>query len=136
MAAVHGPVDDYPEFLEKKVNGFFDRLGQDPVWRRNWFIHSDNTLHQPDRPNEDVPIITDDEVGEKLFVRSERQTLRALEVSGWILFTIRVQQTPLKNLIDARHEDFSNWIHNAPESFHRHKALRREQTGEILKALG
>ena len=136
MAAVHGPVDDYPEFLEKKVNGFFDRLGQDPVWRRNWFIHSDNTLHQPDRPNEDEPIITDDEVGEKLFIRSERQTLRALEVSGWILFTIRVQQTPLKNLIGARHEDFSNWIQNAPESFHRHKALRREQVEEILKALG
>ncbi len=135
MVAVHGPVDDYPEFLEKKVEGFFDRLGQDPVWRRNWFIHSDSTLHQPDRPNEDEPIITSDEIGKKLFVRSERQTLRALEVSGWILFTIRVQQTPLKSLIDGRHEDFSNWIHNAPESFHRHKALRREQTGEILKAL-
>ena len=87
MAAVHGPVDDYPEFLERKVGGFFDRLGQDPVWRRNWFIHSDSTLHQPDRPNEDEPIITSHEIGEKLFVRSERQTLRALEVSGWILFT-------------------------------------------------
>ena len=76
-----------------------------------------------------------DEIGEKLFVRSERQTLRALEVSGWILFTIRVQQTPLKNLIDARREDFINWIHHAPESFHRHKALRREQVKEIQKAL-
>ena len=101
MAAVHGPVDDYPEFLEKKVNGFFDRLGRDPVWRRNWFIHSDNTLHQPDRPK-DEHIITSDSIGEKLFVRSERQTLRALEVSGWILFTIRVQQTPLQDLIDER----------------------------------
>ena len=136
MAAVHGPVDDYPEFLEKKVNGFFDRLGQDPVWRRNWFIHSDNTLHQPDRPKEDEPIITNDEIGEKLFVRSERQTLRALEVSGWILFTIRVQQTPLNDLINERREDFTNWIQNAPESFHRHKALQREQVEEILKALG
>ena len=135
IAAVHGPVDDYPEFLEKKVEGFFDRLGQDPVWRRNWFIHSDNTLHQPDRSKEDEPIIASDEIGEKLFVRSERQTLRALEVSGWILFTIRVQQTPLKNLIDDRREDFINWIYNAPESFHRHKALRREQVSEIRKAL-
>ena len=135
MAAVHGPVDDYQEFLEKKVEGFFDRLGQDPVWRRNWFIHSDNTLHQPERSKEDEPIITSDAIGEKLFVRSERQTLRALEVSGWILFTIRVQQTPLKNLIDGRREDFINWIYNAPESFHRHKALRREQVIEIRKAL-
>ena len=136
MAAVHGPVDDYPEFLEKKVDGFFDRLSQDPVWRRNWFIHSDSTLHQPDRPKEDEPIITSDAIGEKLFVRSERQTLRALEIPGWILFTIRVQQTPLQDLIDERREDFTNWILNAPESFHRHKALRREQVEEILKALG
>ncbi len=135
MTAVHGPVDDYPEFLEKKVEGFFDRLGQEPVWRRNWFIHSDSTLHQPDRSKEDEPIITSDAIGQKLFVRSERQTLRALEVAGWILFTIRVQQTPLKNLIDARREDFINWIHHAPESFHRHKALRREQVKEIQKAL-
>jgi len=135
MAAVHGPVDDYPEFLEKKVDGFFDRLGQDPVWRRNWFIHSDSTLHQPDRPQKGDPIITSNAIGEKLFVRSERQTLRALEIPGWILFTIRVQQTPLQDLIDERREDFTNWIQNAPESFHRHKALRREQVEEILKAL-
>ena len=135
MAAVHGPVDDYPEFLEKKVSGFFDRLGQDPVWRRNWFIHSDNTLHQPDRSKEDEPIITSNSIGEELFIRSERQTLRALGVSGWILFTIRVQQTPLNDLINERREDFTNWIQNAPESFHRHKALQREQVEEILKAL-
>ncbi len=136
MAAVHGPVDDYTEFLEKKVDGFFGRLGHEPVWRRNWFIHSDNALHQPDRPPRDDPVITSSAVGEKLFVRSERQTLRALEIPGWILFTIRVQQTPLKDLIDSRREDFTNWIQNAPESFHRHKALQREQVIEILKALG
>jgi len=135
MAAVHGPVDDYPEFLEKKVEGFFDRLGQDPVWRRNWFIHSDSTLHQPDRPEKGDPLIASDEIGEKLFVRSERQTLRALEIPGWILFTIRVQQTPLKNLIDTRKEDFTNWIHNAPESHHQHKALSKEQVEQIHKFL-
>ena len=135
MAAVHGPVDDYPEFLDKKVDGFFGRLGHEPVWRRNWFIHSDNTLHQPDRPPRDDPVITSSAVGEKLFVRSERQTLRALEIPGWILFTIRVQQTPLKDLIDSRREDFTNWIQNAPDSLHRHKALQREQVIEILKAL-
>ncbi|MAT03016.1 MAG: hypothetical protein CL421_08290 [Acidimicrobiaceae bacterium] len=136
MAAVHGPVDDYPEFLEKKVEGFFDRLSHDPVWRRNWFIHSDDNLYQPGQPKEDDPVITSDLIGQKLFVRSERQTLRALEIPGWILFTIRVQQTPLEDLIDSRREDFTSWIHNAPESFHRHKALRKEQVGEILKALG
>ena len=135
MSAVHGPVDDYPEYLEKKVNGFFDRLGHEPVWRRNWFIHSDNTFHQPDRPKDAGPIISFDAVGENLFVRSERQTLRTLDIPGWILFTIRVQQTNLQNLIKARREDFTNWIKNAPESFHHHKALQRKQVEEILKAL-
>lgn len=135
MSMVHGPVDNYPEFLDKKVEMFFDRLGKEPVWRRNWFIHSDSTLHQPDRPEKGEPIITRDAIGEKLFVRSERQTLRALEISGWILFTIRVQQTPLQDLIDERQQDFTNWIHNAPESFHLHKALRKEQVSEIKKAL-
>ncbi len=136
MTAVHGPVEDYPEFLEKKVDGFFDRIGQDPVWRRNWFIHSDSRLHQPNRSTEGDPVIASGEIGEKLFVRSERQTLRALHVSGWILFTIRVQQTPLKNLIGARREDFNNWIYNASESHHRHKALRKEQLEEIRSFLG
>jgi len=34
------------------------------------------------------------EVPERLWLRSERQTLRALPESGSVLFTIRVQQTP------------------------------------------
>ena len=135
MAAVHGPVDGYPEHLEMKVDGFFDRLGQDPVWRRNWFIHPDNSLHQPDRPEGGDPIITSNEIGEQLFVRSERQTLRALELPGWILFTIRVQQTPLKNLIDARGDDFAEWVREAPESHHRQKGLQSEQVTEILNAI-
>ena len=73
MAAVHGPVDDYPEFMEKTVDGILSRLGSDPVWRRIYFIHSDNTLHQPNRPAKGDPVITSSAVGEKLFVRSERQ---------------------------------------------------------------
>ena len=135
MAAVHGPVEGYKEVLEKKVTAFFDRLGPDPVWRRNWFVHPDDSLHQPDRPVGGDPIIPSSDVGEKLFVRSERQTLRALDLPSWILFTIRVQQTPLKNLIDARGNELTNWLKEAPESHHRQKGLQAEQVSEILDAI-
>ena len=135
MTAVHGPVEGYEEILEKKVTAFFDRLGPDPVWRRNWFIHPDDSLYQPDRPAGGDPIIQRADVGEKLFVRSERQTLRALELPDWILFTIRVQQTPLKNLIHTRRDEFTNWLREAPESHHRQKGLQAEQVSEILSAI-
>ena len=135
MAAVHGPVEGYEEVLEKKVTAFFDRLGPEPVWRRNWFVHPDDSLYQPDRPVRGDPIIPSSDVREKLFVRSERQTLRALDLPGWILFTIRVQQTPLKNLIDTRSDEFTNWLKEAPESHHRQKGLKSEQVSEILSAV-
>ncbi len=135
MAAVHGPVEGYKEVLEKKVTAFFDRLGPEPAWRRNWFVHPDNSLYQPDQPTGGDPVIASSDIGEKLFVRSERQTLRALDLPGWILFTIRVQQTPLKNLIDTRRDELTNWLREAPESHHRQKGLQAEQVSEILNAI-
>jgi len=135
MSSVHSPVEGYQELLERKVTAFFDRLGPDPVWRRNWFVHPDDSLYQPDRPVDGDPIIPSSEIGEKLFVRSERQTLRALELPDWILFTIRVQQTPLKNLINTRRDEFIEWLREAPESHHRQKGLQAEQVAEILDAI-
>ena len=135
MTDVHGPVDGYRELLDRKVNAFFDRLGPDPVWRRNWFVHPDDNLYQPERPIGGDPIIPSADVRKKLFVRSERQTLRALDLPGWILFTIRVQQTPLKNLIDTRRDELTNWLREAPKSHHRQKGLQAEQVSEILNAI-
>ena len=87
------------------------------------------------RPLNGDPIIEFSEIGEKLFVRSERQTLQLLEIPGWILFTIRVQRTPLENLLLTRKKEFQKWIFEAPESHHDHKGLVIEQVAEIQKAL-
>ena len=135
MASIHGPVEGYETHLSKKVDNFFDRLGNEIVWRRNWFIHPDNSLYQPKPPTSGDPIIGSAEIGEKLFVRSERQTLQLLETPNWMLFTIRVQRAPLKNLLHKRKEEFQNWIFEAPESHHDHKGLVSEQVREIQKAL-
>ena len=135
MSQVHGPVDDYAQLLDSKVENFFDRIGEVPVWRRNWFIHADNSLHQPVRSKRKNPIIPSDKVDTRLHVRSERQTLRRLNIQDWILFTIRVQQSQLGRMIDQRKEEFTKWIDNAPISHHRHKAIEQEQLHEIKKFL-
>ena len=134
MMGVHTPVDGYSQYLEKKVDIFFNRFGNEPVWRRNWFIHSDNSLHQPSRLEEE-PLVESSKVYDDLYVRSERQTLRALGDAAWILFTIRVQRAPLRYLIQQRHGDFLNWLCDAPPSHHRHKALQSAQIAEIISAI-
>ena len=135
LGNIHGPVEGYEVHLSQKVNNFFDRLGHEPVWRRNWFIHPDNNLYQPKRPLNGDPIIGFGEIGKELFVRSERQTLQLLDLPGWILFTIRVQRTSLRDLLTRRKEEFHTWILEGPDSHHDHKGLAVTQVEEIRKAL-
>ena len=92
--AIHGPVPGYDVDLAEKVDRFLDRLRPGViVARRNWSVHDDDALFAPDPPRHPVPVPAD-EVGERLWLRSERQTLRRLPQSGAVLFTIRVQQAP------------------------------------------
>lgn len=93
-SAIHGPVPHYQSELADKVDRFLDRLRPDViVARRNWSVHGDDALHAPDPPV-DPPPVPSEAVGESLWLRSERQTLRRLPASGAVLFTIRVQQAP------------------------------------------
>tara|TARA_B100000959_G_C14955839_1_gene613674 strand:+ start:1207 stop:2013 length:807 start_codon:yes stop_codon:yes gene_type:complete len=135
MSDVHGPVKGYSEFLRKKVNSLMDRLSTTPVWRRNWFIHPDPSLYQPDRPENGDPIIKSHLVLDELYLRSERQTLRSLSTSGWILFTIRVQQVPLRKLVEARKEDLVKWLATVSSDGILQKGIQLEQKEEILLSL-
>ena len=91
VAAIHGPVPRYAEELRHRVDRFLDRLSPDrPVWRRNWTIHASDELHAP------RPVLTGGPVApEEHWLRSERQVLAALPLSGGTLFTIRTDQVPL-----------------------------------------
>lgn len=79
VTALHAPVPSYDDELASRVERFMDRLAPDrPVWRRNWFVHDTPVLHLPgplpERPRPEVP--------GGLWLRSERQALRRLAVSG------------------------------------------------------
>lgn len=91
---IHGPVPGYAAQLARPTNGLFDRLRPDrSFWRLNWTLLDDPTLHQPSSarrsPHGDLA---------DWYFRVERQTLRALPMSGTVVFTIRTYVTSASTL--------------------------------------
>ncbi|MEM7652066.1 MAG: DUF3445 domain-containing protein [Pseudomonadota bacterium] len=108
MGAIHEPVAGYAERLENPVDKFFSMLAEDrPVWRLNWGLLDDSALFQPSghERTEVNRAITDDNAGDEIWLRIERQTLRRMPplregLPGNILFGIRIHQAPLGTLVN------------------------------------
>jgi dimethylamine monooxygenase subunit A len=97
---IHGPVPHYDEELAAPVDRVLDRLGGRIVERRNWSVLDDPELFQP----HEAPSIPADVDPATLWLRSERQTLRRLPVTGAIVFTIRTYQWPLSEVRAEREQ--------------------------------
>lgn len=98
---IHRPVPIYDVELSRPTNAFFERLKSDrSFWRLNWTLIDSPALHQPTSarrsPHGDLA---------DWFFRVERQTLRRLESSGAIVFTIRNYVASAKELCET-HEEF------------------------------
>jgi hypothetical protein len=106
LAEIHAPVPLYAEKLARPVDRFFDKLTvAKPVFRVNWSIKDDPTLFQPLRYTAPSgPPITLETAGTKVYLRTERQTLRRFPVSDAILFTIRTHVHPLEDCILTKEE--------------------------------
>lgn len=132
---VHGPVSGYEAKLARRVDSLFDRLTSNPVWRRNWFIHADGALFQPEAPAV-APVVPAAATGSGLFLRSERQTLRTV-LPGWILFTIRVQQAPLGAFMaDAeRSGALAGWVAAVSQADAERRGVSVAQREELRRAL-
>lgn len=137
MAAVHGPVEGYDPALTSRVDHLFDRLGDRIVWRRNWFLHPDPSLFQPDRPVEGDPVVPAERCLHDLHLRSERQTLRRLPDTGWILFTIRIQQDPLARFVadPGRRAALLRYLDEAPPDQVAHRGVGGDQLPELRRML-
>lgn len=134
LGAVHAPVAGYSPKLDHRVTALIDRLGDRIVRRRNWFVHPDRALYQPDRPAHGDPVIAADRVWADLWLRSERQTLRRLRRSDWALFTIRVQQAPLGELFARREHDLLDFLRHADPADAGHRGLGPAQADQVLAA--
>ena len=129
-------MNGYDPRITRKVDQLFDQLTERPVWRRNWFLMTDPTLHQPDRPETET-IIGADAAMSDLYIRSERQTLRRV-IDDWIVFTIRIQQQPLGHMLttDDRRGCFHQWVQGVSDDFGARRHLTPPQRAELLVALG
>jgi hypothetical protein len=103
LAGIHQSVPGYAEALGQPTETFFDRLRPErPVWRLNWTLIDHPALHQPD-PATRIPGPPTDRTapGERpgLWLRVERQTLRRLEHTDAVIFTIRTYVSALEDHI-------------------------------------
>ncbi len=132
LTEVHGPVEGYDPALRHRITNLLDRLGTQTVRRRNWFVHPDGALFQPTRPDLE-PVIPAARCRDELFVRSERQTLRVLPRSEWIVFTIRIQQATLGEFMSSaeRASTFVAFLAEADAADIRHRGISGEQANEL-----
>jgi hypothetical protein len=125
LAAIHAPVPGYAEALERPVDRFFGRLAAErPVWRLNWSLFDDPTPFQPaDRPLKAA--IDAATAGERLFLRVERQTLRRVQRTGAVVFTIRTHVTRLDRAIATRASaaELAALVRALPEATRRYKQI-------------
>lgn len=142
LTAVHGPVVGYAEQLAPKVDRLLDRLDGDRiVWRRNWFIHPDPALFQPDRPTGAEPVIDAAHCLDDLYLRSERQTLRRVDDPSpaggrYVLFTIRIQHCPLAELaVGDRKVALIRFLDQASDELVAHHGVSSSQQAELMAAL-
>lgn len=97
LDAIHEPVPGYGA-IAGPVAAAHDRLTPDrPMWRLNWTLLADPALFQ--QPGARAPLPYPGLDG--LTLRVERQTLRRLEHSGAVLFTIRTHLAGLRDVVAA-----------------------------------
>lgn len=145
LDTVHAPVTGYGDRLASRVDNLLDRLGTRIVWRRNWFIHPDAALFQPDRPTYPEVTIAAPRCLDELVVRSERQTLRRVDDppspigerhGRYVLFTIRIQQCPVATLAAGdRCDELVRFLAEAPPDVIAHRGLSPEQATELATSL-
>ena len=96
LEGIHGPVPTLNDKLGATMLQFFARLPDAAVFeRRNWLLHTNPEPYQP--RSEAWHHVTQHDV-EALVIRSERQTLRRLDVQR-VVFTIRVTCHPLSEVV-------------------------------------
>lgn len=109
MVGIHQPVPGFNKNLERPSTRFLLNTQVDrPMWRINWTIHDSDHLFAYGA-DEEKKRYTPGTVLQNTFFRSERQTLRRLPKTGFVLFTIRTYVTPMTEVAENA-EDRKNLL--------------------------
>jgi len=102
LVGLHVHVPTYEKKIGSTVNNLFNNLPMERIFQRfNWSVYEDPKLFQPARSKSQIErsrTITEDNAGDRLFIRVERQTIRRLPETKAIVFTIRVHVNPLLSI--------------------------------------
>lgn len=104
--AIHSEVPLFAEHIGRSSNLLLERLKPDrTVWRVNWSIKAspqlNHLVHSSQQAQHTDPVATNsldltlENIGERCYLRIERQTLSRLPRTNGILFTIHTYQSPL-----------------------------------------
>ncbi|MFB2968970.1 DUF3445 domain-containing protein [Aerosakkonema sp. BLCC-F183] len=117
---IHGPVPEYPEKLKHPLDLYFENLKPDrPGTRIAWGIVPTPLLvvawYEPKEGWEKE--LTPENVGDRLWLRSEYQTIRRLPKTGDIIFTVRSFMDPISSLLPEIRKNLAEVIRQmSPET--------------------
>ena len=123
LSEIHKEVPGY-EKIDSRVNNIFRNLPDKKVFERfNWSIFDSPELFQPIGSKSLVEIKNINP--EDLFLRVERQTLRRLENSRSILFSVRVHVDPVSSILTNQQAvvDLIKAIQNLEEDMKSYKVI-------------
>ncbi|MEH6403291.1 MAG: DUF3445 domain-containing protein [Sneathiella sp.] len=129
MQDIHMPVPGLNDRIGKSIDRFLEKLVPGKIVQRfNWGLFDDPALHQPEGHRISrvaQPNITHDNVGEHIFFRVEKQTLQRLPTSDDILFTIRIFNTPLKEIASdpIKTAHLSHTLQTMPDAMLKYKSV-------------
>jgi hypothetical protein len=127
LADVHGPVPLYADRLARPVDRLMGQLKPGKlVERLNWGLYDSPALFRPGGHFRSAhnDAVTRENAGETVFLRVERQTLRALPRSGSVLFTIRTHVYPLARVAAAGAAGrLADAVRALPPSMHLYKSI-------------
>jgi hypothetical protein len=128
---IHHEVPLFAEYLGRSSNLLLERLKPGrPVWRVNWSIKATSRLNHLPRFSYEERLthqhFTVENIGERSFLRLERQVLSRLPETDAILFTIHTYQAPIVSV--AERADYAGRIarvvRTMPEELLRYKGMK------------
>ncbi len=118
LGGLHGPVPGGDPKLAQRVGRVFSGLKTGVVLERfNWTVQASEKRYTPDRPG------VSGKQADDLYLRVERQTIRKLQASDAIIFTIRICLDPLLPILSngEMREAFEDAWLGAPRAVRRYK---------------
>jgi len=131
MHEIHNPVPDLNPAIGSSIDKFFQSMKPGKIVERfNWGLYDDDALFQPNWWRNQQPVkpeITLQTIGKTFFFRIERQTLQRLPTPGSALFTIRIFNTPLADVISNpdRKATLLHSLKTMPDAMRRYKTVAK-----------